>query len=69
MHFSVDLVPGSHCSLRLVLLRSTENWISREMSVSVGAMLGSTVDTCSASVLWWLRTYFTLFLRRGGLES
>ena len=49
---SIDLVPGSHCSLRLVLLRSTENWISREMSISVGAMLGSTLDTCYASVFW-----------------
>ena len=52
-----------------VLLRSLESWIFREMSLSVGAMLGSTVDFCSASVLWWLRTYFTHFLRCGGLES
>ena len=53
----------------MVLLRSLESWIFREMSLSVGAMLDSTVDTCSASVLWWLRTYFTHFLRCGGLES
>ena len=66
---SVDLVPGSHCSLRLVLRRSAENWISREMSISVGAMLGSTVDTCYASVLGWLWMNFTLFLRCGRLES
>ena len=33
-----------------VLLYSSEIWILREMSISVGAMLGSTVDTCSASV-------------------
>ena len=32
---SVDLVLDSHCSLRLVLLRSTENWFLREMSISV----------------------------------
>ena len=39
----------------LVLLRCLESWIFREMSLSMGAMLGLTVDTCSASVLWWLR--------------
>ena len=43
--------------------------IFREMSLSMGAMLGSTVDTYYASVLWWLRKYFALFLRCGGLES
>ena len=35
-------------TLHLVLLSSTENWILR---VFVGAILGSTVDTCSATVL------------------
>ena len=30
----------------------------RVMSISVGAMRGLTVDTCCASVLWWLRAYF-----------
>ena len=58
--FLAVIVPGVW-----VLLRS----IFRKMSLSVGAMLGSTVDFCSASVLWWLRTYFTHFLRCGGLES
>ena len=33
-----------------VLLRSLLSWIFREMSISVGAMLGLTVDTCSATV-------------------
>ena len=33
-----------------VLLLCTENWIFREMFVFLGAMFGSTVDTCSASV-------------------
>ena len=51
------------------LLRSMENRIFREMSVFVGAMFGSTVDTCSAPVLWWFWTYFTHFLRCGGLGS
>ena len=40
-----------------------------DLSLSAGAMLGSTVDTFSATVLWWLRTCFTHFLRDGGLES
>ena len=31
-----------------------ENWILRETTFFVGAMLGTTVDTCSVSVLWWL---------------
>ena len=34
-----------------VLLRSTENWILREMTFFVGAMLGSAVDTVHASTL------------------
>ena len=63
---SVVLVSGSHCSGRLGV---AEDWIFREMSLSVGAMLGSTVDTCSASARWWLRRYFTHFLRCGRLES
>ena len=52
-----------------VLLRSMEILIFREMSISVGALLGSTVDTCSASVLRWLLTYFTHFSTCGGLGS
>ena len=52
-----------------VLLLSTENEILREMTISVGAILGSKVDTCSATVCWWLWTYFTHFLRCGRLES
>ena len=62
--FLAVIVPGVW-----VLLRSTEIWIFQEMSISVGEMLGTTVDTCSASVLWWLWTYFTHFRRCGGLES
>ena len=34
-----------------MLLLSTENWIFREMSVFLGAMLGSTVDTVYESTL------------------
>ena len=33
-----------------VFLLSTENGILREMTISVGAILGSIVDTCSATV-------------------
>ena len=47
-NISVVLVSGNVW----VLLRSTENWFLRETSNSVGAMLGTTVDTCSASGLW-----------------
>ena len=62
------LVSGSHCSACLGVADEYENWILRETTLFVGAMLGSTVDTCSASVLW-LWTYFTHFLRCGRLES
>ena len=68
------LFPSSLCLAVIVpgvwvLLLSTENGILREMTLSVGAILGSTVDTCSATVRWWLWTYFTHFLRCGRLES
>ena len=33
------------------LWSTAENWILREMLIFFGAMLGSTVDACSASVL------------------
>ena len=45
-----------------VLLLSTENEILREMTISVGAILGSTVDTCSATVRWGLWTHSHMFL-------
>ena len=68
VHYFVVLVLAVTDTGVWVLL-SLESWIIREMSLSVGAMLDSTVDTCSSSVLWWLRTFFTHFLRCGGLES
>ena len=49
-YFSVP-VSGSHCSGRLGVALGCENWIFREMTSFVVAMLGTTVDTCSASVL------------------
>ena len=59
---------GSHCSGCLMLLMSSKIGFLRETTFFVGAMLGSTVDTCSASVLW-LWTYFPHFLRCGRLKS
>ena len=56
--FLAVIVPGVW-----VLLRSTENWFLLEMSISVGAMLGLTVDSCSASVLWWLSDVFSTLRR------
>ena len=44
-------VSGSHCSARLGVDCENENWDFREMPFFVGAILGLTVDTCSASVL------------------
>ena len=61
-------VSGSHCSARLGVAYVYENWILPKMTFFVGAILGLTVDTCSASVLW-LWTNFTHFLRCGRLES
>ena len=58
VHFLRVLVSGSHCSGCLGVADEFENWILRETTFFVGAMLGSTVDTCSASVLW-LWTNFT----------
>ena len=68
VHYFRVLVSGSHFSGCLGVADEYDNWILREMTFFVGAMLGSTVDTCSASVLW-LWTYFTHFLRCGRLES
>ena len=64
---SVVFVSGSLCSGRLGVAYEYEKWTFREITVFVGAILGSTVDTCSASVLLWLWTYLTHFLRCGGL--
>ena len=52
-----------------VLLMSTKIGIFGRSLFSWVATLGSTVDTCSASVLLWLWTYVTHFLRCGGLGS
>ena len=51
------------CSVSGCSLRKTEHWILREMTWSLGAMLDSTVDTYSASVLGWLLEEFHDFLR------
>ena len=48
---SVVLVSGSPCSGCLGVAYEYEYWILREMTFFVGAMLGTIVDTCSASVL------------------
>ena len=55
---SIVLVSGSHCSGRLGVAEEYGNLDFREMSFSVGAVLCTTVDTCSASVLW---TYSHIF--------
>ena len=54
VHYFRVLVSGSHCSGCLGVAFEYENWILRETTFFVGAMLGTTADTCSASVLWWL---------------
>ena len=48
---SVVLVSGSPCSGCLGVAYEYEYWILRETTFFVGAMLGTTVDTCSASAL------------------
>ena len=51
-------------------LWSTGHWIFREILESCScALVGSTVNTCSASVLGCFWTNGTYFLRRGGLGS
>ena len=66
--FLYDLVSGSLSSVSGCCVWNTEHWILREMTLSVGAMLGSTVDTGFATVLgFW--TIFTQFLRCRGLQS
>ena len=69
VHYFRVLVSDSHCSGRLGVAHDCENWIFREMTFFVVAILGSTRDTCSASVLRWLWMNFTHFLRGGGLGS
>ena len=46
-----------------VWFRQSEHWILREMTLFMGAMLGSTVDAYSALVLGWLLEEFQDFLR------
>ena len=58
------LASGSSCSGCLGVAYEFENWILRETTFFVGAMLGTTVDTCSASVLWW--PWKTVHFLRGG---
>ena len=69
VHYFRVPVSGSHCSGRLGVAYECENWNFRKMTFFVGAILGSTVDTCSSSVLWLLCKNFTHFLRCGGLGS
>ena len=65
---SFDLVSGSYLFYVWVLLVEYSHWILREMTWSMGAMLGSTVDMGTATVLgFW--TNFTQSLRCGRLES
>ena len=63
----VKLFPSR--SLCVGVACGVQHWIFREiLQLLVGAILGSTVDTCSASVLGvW--TNCTHFLRCGRLES
>ena len=64
VHYFVVLVPAVTDTGVWVLLLSTENWIFREMSVFLGAMLGSTVDTVYASTLAFGRTAHIFTLRQ-----
>ena len=56
-----------HASAYVCLWKNfvAEIWIFREMFISVGAILCTTVDTCSSGDL----EEFTHFLRGGGLHS
>ena len=66
--FLFDFVSGSLSAVSGCCMWNTDYWILREMTLSMGAMLGSTMDMGSATVLgFW--TYFTHFLRCGRLES
>ena len=67
-YFSVP-VSGSHCSGRLGVAFGSEDWIFREMSSFVVAMLGTTVDTCSASVLRGLWKNLHIFFVAADLIS
>ena len=64
-YFSVP-VSGSHCSRRLGVAYEYENWIFREMTSFVVAMFGTTVVTCSASVLRGLWKNLHIFYLCGG---
>ena len=65
--FLYDLVSGSLSSVSGCCTWNTDSWILREMTWSMGAMLGSTVGLVSATVLGF-GTNFTQFLRCTGLE-
>ena len=63
-----DLVSGSYLFYVWVLFVEYCHWILREMTWSMSAMFGSTVDMGTATVLgFW--TNFTQSLRCGRLES
>ena len=65
--FFYDLVSSSLSSVSGCRMWNTDHWILREMTLSMSAMLGSTVGLVSATVLgFW--TNFTQFLRCRGLE-
>ena len=64
----LELVSGCLSSVFGCCMWNTVCWILREMTLSMGAMLGSIVDMGSATVLgFW--TSCTYFLRCGRLES
>ena len=62
-HFPVRSCICVMCSVFGCCFWYTEHLILREMTWSVGAMLGSTVDKYSALVLGWLLEEFHDFLR------
>ena len=65
--FFYDLVSSSLSSVSGCCMWNADHWILHEMTWSMGATLGSTMVTCSASVLgFW--TNFTQIPRCRGLE-
>ena len=65
---STTLYRAVYSSVSGCCLWNTVHWVLREITLSVGATLGSTVDTGFATVLgFWMNV--TQFLRRRGLGS
>ena len=58
---SVVLVSGSPCSGCLGVAYVFENWILRETTFFVGAMIGTTVHTVLRRVLRWLWNNLHIF--------